>query len=110
MHNKIKQNTQNEKYSETKAGVFIMFFPILTYNGSSMKEVDAQDILDIALVGTSATLLAKQRESVMLVYVDNYTPKHLLASPKAMKTLIFFYSLGSSNYLLVLPLYQPHTR
>lgn len=88
MHNKIKQNTQNEKYSETKAGVFIMFFPILTYNGSSMKEVDAQDILDIALVGTSATLLAKQRESVLLVYVDNYTPKHLLASPKTMKALI----------------------
>ena len=68
--------------------MFTIFLPILGYNGSSMKEVDAQDILDIALVGTSATLLAKQRESVLLVYVDNYTPKHLLASPKTMKALI----------------------
>ena len=75
-----------------------------------MKEVDAQDILDIALVGISVTLLAKQRKSVLLVYVDNYTPKHLLASPKTMKALIFFYSLGFSNYLLVLPLYQPRAR
>ena len=75
-----------------------------------MKEVDAQDILDIALVGISVTLLAKQRKSVLLVNLDNYTPKHLLASPKTMKALIFFYSLGFSNYLLVLPLYQPRAR
>ena len=86
--------------------MFTIFLPILGYNGSGMKKIDAYDILDNAL----ATLLAKQRESVLLVYVDNYTPKHLLASPKTMKALIFFYSLGFSNYLLVLPLYQPRAR
>ena len=110
MHNKIKQNTQNEKYSETKAGMFTIFLPILGYNGSGMKKIDAYDILDNALAGISATLLAKQRKSVLLVNLDNYTPKHLLASPKTMKALIFFYSLGFSNYLLVLPLYQPRAR
>lgn len=68
--------------------MFIIFLPIPAYNGSSMKKIDAQDILDTALAGTSATLLAKQRESVLLVNVDNYTPKHLLASPKAIKALI----------------------
>ena len=53
-----------------------------------MKEVDAQDILDIALAGTSATLLAKRWESALLVNVDNDTLKRLLASPEAMKALM----------------------
>lgn len=89
--------------------MFTIFLPILGYNGSGMKKIDAYDILDNALAGISVTLLAKQRKSVLLVNLDNYTPKHLLAS-KTIKALIFFYSLGFSNYLLVLPLYQPHTR
>ena len=53
-----------------------------------MKEVDAQDILDIALAGTSATLLAKRWESALLVNVDNDTLKRLLANPEAMKALM----------------------
>ena len=61
---------------------------MLAYDGSSMKEVDAQDILDIALAGTSATLLAKRWESALLVNVDNDTLKRLLASPEAMNALM----------------------
>ena len=52
----------NESNPEAKVGEFIKFLPVLAYDGSSMKEVDAQDILDIALAGTSATLLAKRWE------------------------------------------------
>lgn len=61
---------------------------MLAYDGSSMKEVNAQDILDIALSGTSATLLAKRWESALLVNVDNDTLKRLLDSPEAMKALM----------------------
>ena len=75
----------NESNPEAKVGEFIKFLPVLAYDGSSMKEVDAQDILDIALAGTSATLLAKRWESALLVNVDNDTLKRLLASPEAMK-------------------------
>ena len=70
---------------EAKVGEFIKFLPVLAYDGSSMKEVDAQDILDIALAGTSATLLAKRWESALLVNVDNNTLRRLLDSPEAMK-------------------------
>lgn len=77
----------NESNPEAKVGEFIKFLPVLAYDGSSMKEVDAQDILDIALAGTSATLLAKRWESALLVNVDNETLKRLLASPEAMKAL-----------------------
>lgn len=78
----------NESNPEKKVGDFIHFLPVLAYDGSSMKEVDAQDILDIALAGTSATLLAKRWESALLVNVDNDTLKRLLNSPEAMKALM----------------------
>ncbi len=78
----------NESNPEAKVGEFIKFLPVLAYDGSSMKEVDAQDILDIALAGTSATLLAKRWESALLVNVDNDTLKRLLASPEALEALM----------------------
>ena len=78
----------NESNPEAKVGEFIKFLPVLAYDGSSMKEVDAQDILDIALAGTSATLLAKRWESALLVNVDNDTLKRLLANPEAMRALM----------------------
>ncbi len=78
----------NESNPETKVSEFIKFLPVLAYDGSTMKEVDAQDVLDIAMAGTSATLLAKRWESALLVNVDNDTLRRLLASPEAMKALM----------------------
>ena len=78
----------NESNPEAKVGEFIKFLPVLAYDGSSMKEVDAQDVLDIALAGTSATLLAKRWESALLVNVDNDTLQRLLDSPEAMEALM----------------------
>ena len=46
----------NESNPVAKVGEFIKFLPVLAYDGSRKKEVDEQDILDIALAGTSATL------------------------------------------------------
>ncbi len=43
-----------------------------------MKQISAQDILDITLAGTSATLLARRWESALLVNVDNETLTRLL--------------------------------
>lgn len=78
----------NESNPESKVGEFIKFLPVLAYDGSSMKEIDAQDILDIALAGTSATLLAKRWESALLVNVDNDTLKRLIEKPEAMSALM----------------------
>ncbi|UBB89346.1 DEAD/DEAH box helicase family protein [Candidatus Kaistella beijingensis] len=72
---------------ETKVADFIKFLPILAYDGSSMKEVDAAEILDIATSGTTATLLAKRWESALLVNVDNVTLQRLLNNAQAMEAL-----------------------
>ncbi len=53
-----------------------------------MKQVEAAEILDMAMAGTSATLLARRWESALLVNVDNVTLQRLLASREAMDALM----------------------
>lgn len=77
----------DESNPEKKVAEFISFLPVLAYDGSSMKQIDAAGILDIALSGTSATLLARRWESALLVNVDNATLQRLMASQAAMEAL-----------------------
>jgi hypothetical protein len=49
-----------------------------------MTQIDVDGILDIAMAGTSATLLARKWESALLVNVDNETLRRILESPEAM--------------------------
>ena len=77
----------DETNPEKKVEEFISFLPVLAYDGSSMKQIDAAGILDIAMSGTSATLLARRWESALLVNVDNVTLQRLMANEAAMKAL-----------------------
>ena len=76
-----------EASPERKVAEFISFLPVLAYDGSSMKQVSAQDILDIAMSGTSATLLARRWQSALLVNVDNSTLQRLMDNQQAMDAL-----------------------
>jgi len=78
----------DETNPEKKVKEFISFLPVLAYDGSSMKQIDAAGILDIAMSGTSATLLARRWESALLVNVDNDTLKRLMANEGAMDALM----------------------
>ena len=72
---------------EQKVKDFISVLPIFSYDGSAMREIDAEGVLDYALSGTTATLLAKRWESALLVNVDNVTLQRLLNSKEAMDAL-----------------------
>ncbi len=79
----------NETISpEEKVAEFIRFLPVLAYDGSSMKQIDAAGVLDMAMSGTTATLLARRWESALLVNVDNDTLARLLANKQAMQALM----------------------
>lgn len=78
----------NESNPEKKVEEFINFLPVLAYDGSSMKQVDAAGILDMAMSGTTATLLARRWESALLVNVDNNTLQRLMENQKAMNALM----------------------
>lgn len=62
----------------------VSFLPVLAYDGANMTQIDAGGILDIAMAGTSATLLARKWESALLVNVDNGTLSRVLNNPEAM--------------------------
>jgi hypothetical protein len=77
-----------ESNPEKNVEDFINFLPVLAYDGSTMKLIDAAEILDMAMSGTSATLLARRWESALLVNVDNKTLARLMANEEAMQALM----------------------
>ena len=87
----------NESNPEQKVAEFINFLPVLAYDGSTMKRLNETDILDIALAGTSATLLARRWESALLVNVDNDTLARLMANEDAMNALMSIEGFRSLN-------------
>jgi hypothetical protein len=78
----------NEDDPEKKVEEFIRFLPVLAYDGSSMRQIDAAGVLDMAMSGTTATLLARRWESALLVNVDNDTLRRLLNNEQAMQALM----------------------
>lgn len=87
----------DEVNPEHKVAEFIKFLPVLAYDGSSMKQIDAAGILDIATSGTTATLLARRWESALLVNVDNATLSRLLNNQQAMDALMKIEGFRSLN-------------
>lgn len=78
----------NDANPEKKVEEFISFLPVLAYDGSSMKQIDAAGILDMAMSGTTSTLLARRWESALLVNVDNDTLRRLMNDKNAMEALM----------------------
>ncbi|MFS2315772.1 DEAD/DEAH box helicase family protein [Dehalococcoides mccartyi] len=87
----------NEGNPEKKVTEFINFLPVLAYDGSTMRQINAQDVLDIAMAGTSATLLAKRWESALLVNVDNDTLTRLMNNKDALEALMNIEGFRSLN-------------
>jgi len=87
----------DESNPEKKVEEFISFLPVLAYDGSSMKQIDAAGILDMAMSGTTATLLARRWESALLVNVDNRTLQRLMDNTAAMAALMSIEGFRSLN-------------
>ncbi len=91
----------NESNPEKNVAEFIHFLPVLAYDGSSMHQVDATGVLDIAMSGTTATLLAKCWENVSLVNVDNPTLARLMNNEKALTALMSIEGFRNLNQDIV---------
>lgn len=86
-----------EKSKEKNVGEFIRFLPVLAFDGSAMLPVDATDILDAVVSGTTASLLARRWESALLVNVDNDTLSRILNNQAAMDALMSIEGFRSLN-------------
>jgi len=74
----------NEPNPENAVKDLVSFLPVLAYDGANMTQIDAGGILDIAMAGTSATLLARKWKRALLVNVDNDTLRRIMDNPEAM--------------------------
>lgn len=83
--------------SEKKIKEFVDFLPVLAFDGSSMKQIDASGIIEMAMSGTTASLLARRWESALLVNVDNNTLSKILNNPKALAALMSIEGFRSLN-------------
>jgi len=83
-----KLNTDINSTPEKKIDEFLKFLPILSYNGFGMDEVNADDVLEIADIGTTSTLLAKKWIYDGLLNVDNSTLQRILDDPMALEVLM----------------------
>lgn len=87
----------DESNPEKKVEEFINFLPVLAFEGISMKQITAAGVLEFALSGTTATLLARRWESALLVNVDNNTLARLMANKEAMSVLMNIEEFRSLN-------------
>lgn len=72
---------------EKRVGEFIHFLPVLCYDGSQMKSLNAGEIMDLVVSGTASTMLARRWESALLVNVDNDTLRRIIDDPKVLNVL-----------------------
>jgi hypothetical protein len=78
----------SEPNPENAVKDLVSSLPVLAYDGANMTQMDAGGSLDIAMAGTSATLLARKWESAMLVNVDNDTLRRILDNPRRWRPSI----------------------
>ena len=78
---------QGEGHPEAAVRELVSFLPVLAYDGANMTQIDAGGILDIAMAGTTGTLLARKWESALLVNVDNDTLWRILENEEAMQAV-----------------------
>ena len=69
--------TPNEPNPENPTKVQVSFLSVLAYDSAIITQIDAGGVLDIAMAGISATLLACKWESALLVNADNDTLRHI---------------------------------
>lgn len=73
-----------EQNPEIAVRDLLSYLPVLAHDGAILRQLDAGEVLEYAMAGTTGTLLARKWESAMLVNVDNDTLRRLLQSPEAM--------------------------
>ena len=85
-----------ESNPEKKVAEFIHFLPILAYDGSTMKQIDAAGVLDIVLSGTSSHYL-QENGKVLYWLMLIMQHLHLMGNEKAMDALMRIEGFRSLN-------------
>ena len=87
VHEQTSSYKSHHKSKEEQIQEVLDLLPVLSMDGSGMKELSAEDIIDFVHSGTTGTLLARKWESPLLVNIKNGVIERILRNPDVMRAL-----------------------
>jgi hypothetical protein len=83
----LKNDPASERDSEAAVGELMEFFPVLSFDGSSMQRLDAADIIQYLSTGTTASMLARRWNSFELITLTVDAMKNILNDVDLVESL-----------------------
>ncbi|MCZ2813829.1 GIY-YIG nuclease family protein [Modestobacter sp. VKM Ac-2979] len=84
---RLRADTAAERNDEAAIDEFMEFLPVLSFDGYSMSQLHAADVLDYLTNGISSSMLARRWNSPELLALDMRAMEALLANPDLLASL-----------------------
>lgn len=93
----------DDRRLEARVAEFVKFLPVLAYDGSKMREINATEILSISSSGIGTAMLTRRWQDRRMVVINNLTLEKLIQQPdlvQALQEVEQFRALDLSQTLL----------
>ena len=84
---RLRAATASERNDEAAIEEFMEFLPVLSFDGYSMSQLKAADVIDYLTRGVSSTMLARRWNSPELLLFDMKSWEKLLQNPELLASL-----------------------
>jgi hypothetical protein len=84
---RLRSETGSERDDEVAIDEFMEFLPVLSFDGYSMSQLHASDLIDYLTKGVSSSMLARRWNSPELLTLDLKAMESLLANPELLESL-----------------------
>jgi hypothetical protein len=84
---KLRSEVASEKDNEKAISDFMEFLPVLSFDGYSMNQLEAADVIDFLTRGVSASMLARRWNSPELITLNIKAIEALLNNPALLASL-----------------------
>ena len=84
---RLRSETGSERDDEVAIDEFMEFLPVLSFDGYSMSQLHASDVIDYLTKGVSSSMLARRWNSPELLTLDLKAMEALLSNPELLESL-----------------------
>lgn len=84
---RLRADVASERNDEQAIEEFMEFLPVLSFDGYSMSQLHASDVIDFLTKGISSSMLARRWNSPELLTLDLRAMEALLANPSLLESL-----------------------
>lgn len=84
---RLRSETGSERDDEKAIDEFMEFLPVLSFDGYSMSQLQASDVIDYLTKGVSSSMLARRWNSPELLTLDIKAMEALIANPALLESL-----------------------